>query len=134
LVYEVPGITHATVTGTLTTDGRHIVLTEHANMAAIIKRPDVDMGHFYTNNIANILDTFGTEAARAVIIKEVTAVFDAYGIAVDKRHLLLFVDYVTHSGEWVGMSRYSMKTCASPIQQMLFETTVQFLTQATLHG
>jgi DNA-directed RNA polymerase I subunit RPA1 len=90
--------------------------------------------HFYTNNIADILDTFGIEAARTAIIKEVTAVFDAYGIAVDKRHMLLLADYVTHSGEWLGMSRHSMKACASPIQQMSFETTVQFLTQATLHG
>jgi DNA-directed RNA polymerase I subunit RPA1 len=47
---------------------------------------------------------------------------------------MLIADYVTQSGDWVGMSRHSMKSCASPIQQMSFETTVQFLAQATLHG
>ena len=60
--------------------------------------------------------------------------FKAYSISVDPRHLQLIADYVTQSGEWVGMSRHSMKMCASPIQQMSFETTVNFLSEASVHG
>ena len=38
----------------------------------------------------------GVEAARATLVREVRAVFGAYGIAVDPRHLGLIADYMMH--------------------------------------
>jgi DNA-directed RNA polymerase I subunit RPA1 len=134
MVHQVPDVTRATISQKKTKEGNCVVVTEGANLPAILQRDDIDLDHFYTNNIAEILRTYGIEAARAAIIIEVTAVFDAYGIGIDKRHLMLIADYVTNTGEWIGMSRHSMKSCASPLQQMSFETTTQFLTNATLHG
>lgn len=48
----------------------------------------------YSNDINATLHTYGVEMARASIIKEMRAVFDAYSIAVDGRHLELIADYM----------------------------------------
>ena len=41
-----------------------------------------------------ILNTYGVEAARAAIIKEISVVFAAYGIDVNPKHLTLVADYM----------------------------------------
>lgn len=134
MVHEVPGVKRANIDESNQHVGPITIMTEGVNWEEIIKRNDIDLNQFYTNDIAVIYEHYGIEAARAAIIKEVNAVFHAYGIAVDSRHLQLIADYVTQSGEWLGMSRHSMKSCPSPLQQMSFETTTQFLTHSTLHS
>ncbi len=47
----------------------------------------------------------GVEAARATLVREVRAVFGAYGIAVDPRHLGLIADYMMHQARLVYHSR-----------------------------
>lgn len=131
-VQEIQGISRATTEQAKS--GQMFINTEGYNFDEIIERNGIDINHFYTNHIAGIYEHFGIEAARAAVLKEVEAVFNAYSISVDKRHLQLIADYVTFSGEWLGMSRHTMKLCPSPFQQMSFETTTQFLTHATLHG
>ena len=133
MIYEMPGISRATYTQDKK-NGQFIVTTEGVNLDEMLKRDDiVDINHIYTNHIAEIQERYGIEAARSAIIKEVAAVFYSYSISVDSRHLNLIADYLTHTGDWLGMSRHSMKCCSSPLQQMSFETTCQFLTHATLH-
>jgi len=54
----------------------------------------IDLSQIYTNDIAAILRTYGVEAARAAITKEIAGVFGVYGIKVDHRHLTLIADYM----------------------------------------
>ncbi|KAM7287241.1 DNA-directed RNA polymerase I subunit RPA1 [Ixodes scapularis] len=65
---------------------------------------------------------------------EVANVFAVYGIEVDPRHLLLVADYMTFDGTYRACNRISMESNASPLQQMTFETTMNFLKSATLSG
>ncbi|EAY14921.1 DNA-directed RNA polymerase I 190 kDa polypeptide-related protein [Trichomonas vaginalis G3] len=133
-VHEMPGVKRATFSDVKSDSGRPIIVTEGANYGEISKRLEIDMNKFYTNDIAIILKHYGIEAARMAIIKEVNSVFKNYMIDVDMRHLSLIADFVTNTGDWLGMSRHTMKKCASPLQQMSFETTTAFLTQCTMHG
>ena len=66
--------------------------------------------------------------------QEVQNVFGAYGIDVDYRHLSLLADYMTFEGSYKPFNRVAMDTCASPIQQMSFETTMNFIVNASIHG
>ena len=56
----------------------------------------VDVDAITTNDVGAILNTFGVEAARATVVAEVVKVFGVYGIGVDRRHLGLIGDYMTH--------------------------------------
>ena len=56
----------------------------------------LDVNRITTNDVGSILSTYGVEAARATLMREVSSVFGAYGIAVDPRHLGLIADFMTH--------------------------------------
>ncbi len=56
----------------------------------------VDAPGVTANDVGAVLRTFGVEAARAQLVAEVSAVFGAYGIGVDPRHLSLISDHMTH--------------------------------------
>ena len=53
---------------------------------------------------------------------------------MDPRHLGLIADYMTHEGAYKPLNRNGMESCASPLLQMSFETTMGFLEKAMLNG
>ncbi len=71
-------------------------MIEGSNLPAmwIIAAKLVDLDKLESNDIWAIGQTYGVEAARASIIREMSGVFGAYGIAVDYRHLSIIADYM----------------------------------------
>lgn len=94
----------------------------------------IDLNRIYTNDIAALLMTYGVEAARNAIKKEITQVFAVYGISVDPRHLSLIADYMTFEGGYKPFNRTGIETSTSPLLKMSFETTMRFLTEASRSG
>lgn len=94
----------------------------------------LDINRLYSNDIHGIAKTYGIEAAARVIVQEVQNVFKVYGIAVDPRHLSLIADYMTFDGTFKPLSRTGMEFSPSPFQQMSFESSMKFLTSATVAG
>ncbi|CAG8511309.1 1279_t:CDS:2 [Paraglomus occultum] len=131
---EVPGISKCYPAQKMT-DGEYFI-TDGVNIPGIVRdeKSIVEINNIYTNDIAAVLRFYGVEAARAVIIKEISSVFQMYGIAVDARHLTLVADYMTHEGGFNSHSRTGMESNTSPLLQMSFERTCYFLTQAVIHG
>lgn len=115
----------------------YTISTEGINFAGILAALPLDaIDHTATtcNSIHAILGTYGVEAARAAIVQEISAVFAVYGISIDPRHLSLIADYMTQEGGYRAFNRSGMETVASPFLKMTFETTVQYLKNATLIG
>ena len=94
----------------------------------------VDHRKIYTNDIRRILEFYGVEAARASVVREVRNVFGHYGIQVNHRHLSLIADYMAQGGDLRAFNRMGMQTCPSPLLQMSYETTMQFLSTACQEG
>lgn len=94
----------------------------------------LDLQELYSNDIHAMVRTYGIEAGKAVIVKEVQNVFKVYGITVDIRHLYLIADYMTFYGTFQPLSRTGMEFSSSPLQQMSFESSMKFLTAATVGG
>lgn len=67
-------------------------------------------------------------------LQEIQDVFKVYGITVDPRHLLLIADYMTFNGSFEPLSRKGIENNTSPLQQMSFESSMTFLTEATIKG
>ncbi|KAI0221375.1 hypothetical protein L0F63_002357 [Massospora cicadina] len=121
------------ITNEASDDTRRLVATEGMNLMGIWQYCDIiDVDSIETNDIYAVLVTYGVEAARNAIKKEIGSVFAVYGIEVDPRHLSLIADYMTFEGGYKPFNRLSMKTNTSPFQQMSYETTVSFLTKAAL--
>ena len=94
----------------------------------------VDVDSIYTNDVQAVYKTYGVEAARQSILGEISAVFQAYGIGVNPRHLTLVADYMTHTGEIRAMTRNGIASSASPFLKMTFESTTRFLATAASRG
>ncbi|KAI8888789.1 beta and beta-prime subunits of DNA dependent RNA-polymerase [Backusella circina FSU 941] len=109
--------------------------TEGVNLRGMWAYSDlIDVNEIDTNDIYAILQTYGVEAARNSIIKEIASVFGVYGIKVDRRHLTLIADYMTFEGGFKPFSRIGIGSNVAPFLKMSFESTCKFLTEATLHG
>ena len=111
-----------------------MIRTEGVSFLELIRFEKLDWNRVYSNDIHAIANTYGIEAGAMAIRREIKNVFAVYGIEVDPRHLSLIADYMTFSGSIKGMNRMGMSSCASPIQQMTFETTCNVLKEATLIG
>jgi len=112
--------------------------------------PLISVDDIYTNHIDEILRTYGVEAARTAIVKEMSAVFGVYNIDVDIRHLELIADYMvwfspllvclrltmsqTFEGGYKPFNRRGISTNPSPLLKASYETTAAFLSDAALHG
>ncbi|KAJ6628876.1 hypothetical protein B0H10DRAFT_2209314 [Mycena sp. CBHHK59/15] len=88
----------------------------------------------YSNDIYAILQTYGVEMARAAILREMGAVFGAYKIQVDQRHLELIADYMTFDGGYKPFNRQGIASNPSPLLKASYEMTASFLSDATLYG
>lgn len=137
IVYTTKGITRCLLNETTnSTNEKELILnTEGINLPELFKYSEVlDLRRLYSNDIHAMANTYGIEAALRVIEKEIKDVFAVYGIAVDPRHLSLVADYMCFEGVYKPLNRFGIQSSSSPLQQMTFETSFQFLKQATMMG
>ncbi|XP_046828533.1 DNA-directed RNA polymerase I subunit RPA1 isoform X2 [Vespa crabro] len=131
ILWETPDIRRAFTIES--SDGETILKTDGINIIEMFKYNEIlDLPRLYSNDIYGISQTYGIEAANKVIIREVKDVFKMYGITVDSRHLSLIADYMTFDGTFQPLSRKGMNDSASPLQQMSFESSLNFLRNAIL--
>nr|KAF6430072.1 RNA polymerase I subunit A [Molossus molossus] len=137
VIYATKGITRCLLNETTTDRGEKgfVLNTEGINLPELFKYSEVlDLNRLYSNDIHAMASTYGIEAALRVIEKEIKDVFAVYGIAVDPRHLSLVADYMCFEGVYKPLNRFGIQSNSSPLQQMTFETSFQFLKQATMLG
>lgn len=61
-----------------------------------------------SNNIWEVYQTLGIEAARTTIMKEITDVMEGHGMTVDHRHIMLLASQMTSRGEVLGITRHGL--------------------------
>ena len=111
----------------------YIVRTSGTNLKAVLKLKEVDHTRTISNDIHEIAEVLGIEAARYMIIEELKK---AYGdMEVDLRHFSLLADLLTHDGyyEAVGRTGVAGKK-GSVFARAAFEETGKHLTEAALWG
>ncbi|KAF0467412.1 beta and beta-prime subunits of DNA dependent RNA-polymerase [Gigaspora margarita] len=136
VIHEVSGINKCyPIANDTEGDTSKTIATEGVNFHNIWLYDNIiDINKIYSNDIAAILKTYGVEAARGAIMKEISDVFAAYSINVDPRHLTLVADYMTFEGTFKPFNRMGLASNSSPFLQMSFETTCSFLTNAVLNN
>jgi DNA-directed RNA polymerase III subunit RPC1 len=61
-----------------------------------------------SNNIYEVYQSLGIEAARTTIIREITEVMEGHGMSVDYRHIMLLASQMTSRGEVLGITRHGL--------------------------
>ncbi len=113
-----------------------VITTEGVNLAAMRDHQDRLNPHaLYTNSVHDMLKHYGIEAARMVVIKEISGVFAGHGISVDNRHINLIADAMTQTGKYLPFSRHGVVTeSSSVLAKMSFETIMSFLREGMMMG
>lgn len=113
----------------------YVIYTEGSNFKQVLKVPGVDPTRTRTNNIHEIAEVLGIEAARNAIIEEITRTMQEQGLEVDVRHVMLVADMMTLDGVVRPIGRHGVVgTKASVLARAAFEITVQHLLQAAERG
>lgn len=116
-------------------EGGYILFTEGSNLAAILEIPGIDHSRVQTNDILQIQDQLGIEAARQAIMDEAFGTLKGQGLQVDLRHLMLVADVMTADGEVKAIGRQGVSGQKSSIlARAAFEITVDHLLQAGMIG
>ena len=116
-------------------DGEYMLYTEGSALKKVSKIEGVDFSRTTTNNIAEIAEVLGIEAARNAIIDEMMNTLEEQGLDVDARHVTLIADAMTVDGEVKQIGRHGLAgEKASVLSRAAFEVTVDNLLEAAIHG
>lgn len=115
--------------------GEIYLSTIGSNLARVSDMEGIDRTRTYTNNIIEIYNYLGIEAARQAIINELQATLDGARLEVDVRHLLMVADVMTSEGEVRAIGRHGVSgTKHSILARAAFEVTVNHLLKAGIIG
>jgi DNA-directed RNA polymerase subunit A'' len=112
-----------------------VIRTEGSNLELTLETEGVDSARTTSNNMHEVAEVLGIEAARNVIIKEATAVLEEQGLDVDVRHVMLVADAMTASGEVLQVGRHGVSgEKASTLAKAAFEITIPTIVDAAIKG
>ena len=113
----------------------YIIMTAGSNLSEVLQLEGVDAYRTTTNNIFEIWEVLGIEAARQAIINEVFKVIQNQGFNIDIRHIMLVADTIGVSGNIRGITRYGVVSeKASALARASFETPIKHIINAALVG
>ena len=113
----------------------YILYTEGSNLKKVMKIKGVDFTRTTTNNIYEIYEVLGIEAARNAVINEAISTLEEQGLEVDVRHIMLVADAMTADGELKQIGRHGVAgEKQSILARAAFEMTVNNLLDAAVRG
>jgi DNA-directed RNA polymerase beta' subunit len=108
-----------------------MVETDGSNFQRLLAHPDIDMTRTISNNMWDIYNTLGVEAARQFLIEEFMSTMEG----IDTCHVKLLVDRMTFAGGIAPITRYTMRTEEGGLfAKASFEETVQNFSNAAASG
>jgi DNA-directed RNA polymerase II subunit RPB1 len=109
--------------------------TEGSNLEAIFSVPGFDHTMTLSNNIIEIWQVLGVEAARKALLNELKLVLSFDGSYINYRHLSLVADIMTYKGVLLSLTRHSQsKADTGTLVKASFEETVEILTEAAMYS
>jgi DNA-directed RNA polymerase subunit A" len=113
----------------------YVLYTEGSSLKKVMQFDGVDPTRIKTNNINEIGEVLGIEAARNAIINEATDTLREQGLSVDVRHIMLVSDIMTVDGEVKQIGRHGVSgEKASVLARAAFEVTVNHILDAAIRG
>jgi DNA-directed RNA polymerase subunit A" len=113
----------------------YVILTAGSNLKEILAFNGVDKNRVLSNDIHEVSNVLGIEAARQLIINEINKMISSQGLAVDGKHAMLVADMMTSSGIVKGITRMGIIADKnSVLARASFETAVKQFVQATKTG
>ncbi len=131
-VKGVEGIKKAAV---IQKEGEYLIQTEGTNLKEILKLDNIDYTRTISNNIKEVEQVLGIEAARNVLLKEANNVLEGEGLRVNIRHLMLVADLMATDGKIKSVGRQGIAGQKNSVfAKAAYEETVRHILEAALKG
>jgi len=122
-------------------DGRYvpkdiwILDTTGSNLMDVLAHDFIDSTRTYSNDIKEIFNVLGIEAARQTIYNELNEVMEFSGVYINYHHLSLLCDRMTSNAEMVSIFRSGiLNDDIGPISKSTFEVHTEVLLDASRHA
>jgi len=113
----------------------YVLYAEGSNLKGVLSMDGVDKYRTTTNDIFQIYETLGIEAARNAIITEAKRVLDEQNLDVDIRHIMLVADEMTLTGTIQAVGRTGISGAKeSVLARAAFEETEKHILNAAIYG
>ena len=113
----------------------YVIYTEGSNIGEVMLLNGVDQRRITTNNVTEIANILGIEAARSSLIYEANHVLQEQGLTVDLRHLMLVADVMTSGGKVEAIGRHGISgRKVSVLARAAFEITTNIMLRSAITG
>jgi DNA-directed RNA polymerase beta' subunit len=107
--------------------------TNGNNLLDILSHPNIDYTRTISNDVNEVYEIFGIEAARLVLLNELNEMLASEG--VNYRHISLLVDTMTNKGSLLSIDRHGInRSDIGPFAKCSFEETSDMLIKAGVFG
>ena len=131
-VKGVPDIARVTI---VKKNDEYVIQTTGSNLSKVVDVEGIDRNNVRTNNVSEIAETLGIEAARNALINELSSTLEDSGLEVDQRYLMLVSDLMCHRGYMQQIGRHGIAgTKDSVLARAAFEITVPTIAGAARTG
>ena len=128
--FGIPGIQNVYYTNDGDT-GEWYVETDGSNFRKLLGHPIVDMSRLHSNNVWDIYQTLGIEAAKKFLVLEFESIMEGINLC----HVKLLVEKMTYTGNISSISRYTLrKDECGPLSKASFEESVDHMVKSGFAG
>ena len=111
-----------------------LLQTDGINILDIFNSEYVDYINTFSNDIIEMYENLGIEAARNILIEEITSVMSDASY-INDRHIDLLCDIMTNKGYLTSINRQGInRGDIGPLAKCSFEDTTDQLIKASIHG
>ena len=116
----------------LSVDEEWIIDTDGTNLSEVLTQPGVDSYRTISNEMWEIMNIFGIEAARAYLDLEFMNIVSSGGVNINPVHIQVLIDKMTYTGSIRAIARFGVETAQyDPIARATFEEVMsQIITSA----
>lgn len=105
------------------------------NLLDVLSLDYIDANKTISNDVLEVFDVLGKEAARQCLYNEISEVLEFDGAYVNSHHMSLLCDRMTHSHKMVSVFRHGINTDdIGPIAKASFEETPEMFLKAARHA
>ena len=109
-----------------------VLISDGSNLLEILSHPSVDPTRVMSNNVYDMYELFGIEAARALLLRELTGTIPS---GVHYRHTGMLVDRMTAKGRLMSCDRYGVNRLdIGSLAKASFEQTEEIMLKSALYG
>ena len=116
-------------------DSQYVIYAAGINMTALRYINGIDLNKTKSNDIVDICEKYGIEAARMALLKECESVYGTSGNFVNYQHISVLADVMTNNGTLTTIDRHGLnKVETDPFARASFEKTVDQFIQAAVYS